>query len=80
MAVILFPIDIWAKCAVEDYISKPFFQMVGLQPDAFLKTLYCKCCYVSVYPFLIKMLSKTAGFYVYSYFSFNYGQLRFFRL
>lgn len=52
--------------AVQGDVSKPLFQMVGLQPDAFKKqtnrTLYCKCCYVSVYPFLIKMLSKTAGF------------------
>lgn len=60
----LSPVDNWAKRAVQGDISKPLFQMVGLQPDAFLKkkTLYCKCCYVSVYPFLIKMLSKTAGF------------------
>jgi len=47
---------------VEDNISKPLFQMVGLQLEAFLKTLDCKRCYLSVYPFLIKTLSKTAGF------------------
>lgn len=33
----LSPVDNWAKRAVQGDISKPLFQMVGLQPDAFLK-------------------------------------------
>lgn len=39
-----------------------FFKWLAYNLMPFQKNLYCKCCYVSVYPFLIKMLSKTAGF------------------